>query len=175
MDERRIDGKLLIFASAGRICCDLARTFLTYWAGEFALPLNLLIRERFEKEMFGAIADLDVPTHDDKVVRSRLNDILRGGYGFVWGSLRGVLGLFYSIVHFATELGVVVKVISHQPGGVTFAIVSFGQEVFELLDTQGTLYRRGWYYSSMAGYFLTTFFSFNRDNKQRALYQAGWA
>lgn len=103
------------------------------------------MKEHFEKEVFSVAANLDVPTHDDKVMRGKLGKFKMSATngGVLWNLLWGLLGLFSSLIRFATELFVLMKVIGHQPGGITFAIIYVGQGVFELFCIQQPFYSRG--------------------------------
>lgn len=139
IDERRFDKELLIFASIGRICCTMAAAFLGYWELKLQAPLDLLIKEHFDKEVFGVMVDLDVPTYDDGVVKHRLQDVTEqaqgphGPYGVVWRSLSVILNLLSSATRLVTEVGLLAKVVSSQEDGITFAIAHLGQELFRLL------------------------------------------
>lgn len=139
IDERRLDEKLLTFASVGRICCTIAKAFLEYLELKLQLPLDLLTKEHFDKEVFSVTACLDVPTFDDKVVKHKLQDItghrmgFRGPYGVVWGSLSVTISLFSSAARLITELGLLAKVVSSQQDGISFAIAHLGQELLKVL------------------------------------------
>jgi hypothetical protein len=63
IDERRVDEQLLISASVGRLCCTIVRAFLEYLEGKLQVPLDQLMEEHFERNVFGVRAHLDVPTH----------------------------------------------------------------------------------------------------------------
>ena len=132
MDERRLDEKLLVFASVGRFCCAIARALLEHWEQQIQAPLDLLMREHFDKNVFSVRADLDVPTYNDKVVQGKLEAASRGSfgrYGIACKSLSAALGLFSSTTRLITQLAVLVKVVSIQPDGISFVIVYFGQEL----------------------------------------------
>lgn len=136
MDERRVDGELLIFASLGRICCVMADSFLKYWEEELQVPLDLLTKEIFDKVVVSVRADLDVPTFDDRVVKGRLEGATSGSggrYCVAWGSISFILNLFSSIARLITEFGVLAKVISSQPDGISFAIAHLGQELLKIV------------------------------------------
>ena len=136
MDERRVDEKLLIFASIGRLCCVIAKALLGYWEQRLQVPLNLLMREHFDKSVFSVKADLDVPTYDDKVVKGRLEATSRGSHGtrgIAWESLSVILGLFSSVARLVIELGVLAKVVGSQQDGISFAAVHLGQELSKFL------------------------------------------
>ena len=135
MDERRVDEKLLIFASIGRLCCAVAQALLGYWEQKLQAPLNLLMREHFDKSVFCVRADLDVPTYDDKVVQGKLEATSRGslGRGVAWESLSVILGLFSSVARLVTELGVLASVVGSQQDGISFATVHLGQELSKFL------------------------------------------
>lgn len=138
IEERRLDENLLIFASAGRICCTMVKVFLRYLELKLQVPLDLLTKEHFDKEVFGVTARLDVPTFDDKVVKHKLQDItgdamrFRGPYGAIWASLSVTINLFSSAARLVTELGLLAKVISSQQDGISFAIAHLGQELLKV-------------------------------------------
>ena len=159
MDERRLDEKLLIFTSIGRLCCAVAKAVLGYWEQKLQVPLDLLMREHFDKHVFSVRANLDVPTYDDKVVQGRLEATSRGSHGtrgIAWESISVILGLFSSVARLVTELGVLAKVVGSQQDGISFAAVHLGQELSKfLLAPDWTLSRSaGWSPKSSA------FFSF---------------
>lgn len=132
MDERRLDEELLVFASIGRICCAIAQALLGYWAEKLQVPLDLLMREHFDKNVFSVRANLDVPTYDDKVVQGKLEATSRGSQGtrgIAWESLSVILGLCSSVARLVTELGVLVKVVGSQRDGITFAMIHLSQEL----------------------------------------------
>ena len=136
MDERRLDEKLLIFASVGRIYCAIADACLEYWEEKLRLPIDLLIKEHFDKEVFRAMARLDVPTCDDKAVKARLKGATAGAsnyrYSIVWESLLVILDMATSITRLGTELGLLVKVAGGQQDGATFAMAHLGQELIRV-------------------------------------------
>jgi len=43
MNERRVDKKLLIYASVGRLCCTIARVLLGHWGHNLKTPLDQLM------------------------------------------------------------------------------------------------------------------------------------
>ena len=136
MDERRVDEKLLIFASVGRLCCAVAQALLGYWGQKLQAPLDLLMREHFDKNVFSVRAGLDVPTYDDKVTQGRLEATSRGSNnrnGIAWESLSVVLGLLSSVTRLVTEFGVLASVVGSQQDGILFAIVHLGQELSKFL------------------------------------------
>jgi len=132
MDERRVDEKLLIFACIGRLCCAIAQALFDYWGEKLQAPLDLLMREHFDRNVFNVKTGLDVPTYDDKVVQGKLEATSRGSsgrHGIAWESLSVVLGLFSSVTRLVTELGVLAKVVGSQQDGISFAIVNLVQEL----------------------------------------------
>ncbi|KAF9650307.1 P-loop containing nucleoside triphosphate hydrolase protein [Thelephora ganbajun] len=136
MDERRLDEKLLIFASIGRMCCAIAETFLDSWEEKLQIPLDLLIKEHFDKEIFSVSVDLDVPTYNDKIVKRRLDGVSAGsdgGSSIAWESISVILSLFSSVTRLVTELGVLAKVAGSQQDGVYFTTVHLGQELSRLI------------------------------------------
>ena len=140
MDERRVDEQLLIFASVGRLCCVIARSFLEYAEQTLQVPLDQLMGEHFERNVFSVRADLDVPTFQDKVVQGKLEATLRGPlivpygrYGFQWESLSISIGLLSAVTRLIAQLGVLVKVVGIQQGGISFAIIHCGRELSEFL------------------------------------------
>ena len=137
MDERRLDEKLLIFASMGRIYCTIADAILEYWEEKLRVPLDLLIKEHFDKEAFSVMAHLDVPTCDDKTVKARLQttraDTSDDHYTIVWGSLSVALDLFTSVTRVVSELGLLMKVVSGQRNGISLTILHIGQELIRVL------------------------------------------
>jgi hypothetical protein len=140
IDERRVDEQLLIFASVGRLCCTIARAFLEYLEGKLQVPLDQLMEEHFERNVFGVRAHLDVPTHQDKVVQGKLEATLRGPlrvpygrYGAAWESLSLFIGLLSSVIRFVAQLGVLANVVGGQQGGISFAIMNFVRELSEFL------------------------------------------
>ena len=136
IDERRVDDELLIFTSMGRLCCIIAKALLGYWEQKLQVPLDLLMREHFDKNEFGVRADLDVPTYDDKVVQGRLEATSRGSHGsrgIAWESLSVILGLFSSVARLVTELCVLAKVVGSQQDGISFAVVHLCQELSKFL------------------------------------------
>lgn len=150
MDERRLDDKLLLFASMGRIYCAVADALLGYWEEELRVPLDLLIKEHFDKEVFGVMAHLDVPTGDDKIVKARLKGARAGTsgdhYSNVWGSLSIILDLFTSATRLATELGLLVTIVGGQRDGISFTIVHLCQELIRVFLVPDTAFSRayGW-------------------------------
>lgn len=136
MDERRVDEKLLISAFIGRLCCALAKALLRFWEQKLQVPLDLLMREHFDKTVFNIRTDLDVPTYDDKIVQGRLEATSRDSYGsrgVAWESLSVVLGLFSSFTRLVTELCVLAKVVGSQQDGISFAVVHLSQELSKFL------------------------------------------
>lgn len=136
MNERRVDGELLIFASLGRVCCTVAEAVLRFWEEKLQVPLNLLTKELFDKEVVSVRASLDVPTFDDRVVKGKLNGATSGSrnkYCVVWGSLSFTLSLLSSATRLITEFGVLSKVISSQQDGISFAIAHLGQELLKII------------------------------------------
>lgn len=136
MDERRVDEELLVFASIGRLCCAIAQTFLRYWEQRLQVPLDLLMKEHFDKNVFSVRADLDVPTYNDKVVQGKLEATSRGSHGtrgIAWESLSVIFGLFSSVARLVTELGVLAKVVASQRDGISFAAVHLSQELSKFL------------------------------------------
>jgi len=132
MDERHVDKKLLVFASVGRLCCTIARGLLDCWEQKLQVPLDLLMKEHFDKNGFSVMADLDVPTSDDRVVQGKLETATSGSYshhGIAWESLSVVLNLFSSITRLVVEFGVLAKVVGSQQDGIPFAIAHLGQEL----------------------------------------------
>jgi len=149
MDERRLDERSLVFTSVGRLCCTIAKSVLGYWEQKLQVPLDLLMREHFDKNVFGVRADLDVPTYDDKDVQGRLEAVSRGSHGtrgIAWESISVILGLFSSVTRLVTELGVLAKVVGSQQDGISFAAIHLGQEISRfLLAPDWTLSRTaGW-------------------------------
>ena len=137
MDERRLDEKLLIFASMGRVYCTIADAVLEYWEEKLRVPLDLLIKEHFDKEAFSVLAHLDIPTCDDKTVKARLQTAKANAsddhYTIVWESLLVALDLFTSIIRVVTELGLLMKVVSGQQNGISLTISHIGQELIRVL------------------------------------------
>lgn len=137
MDERRLDENLLFYASMGQIYCALADALLEYWAEKLRIPLDLLIKEHFDKEAFGVMAHLDVPTGEDKVVKTRMEAATASTshdyYSIVWGSLSVILDLLFSATRLVTELGLLVKVVGGQQDGISFTMVHLGQELIRVL------------------------------------------
>ena len=136
MDERRLDEKLLMFASAGRIYCAIADACLEYWEEKLRIPIDLLIQEHFDKEVFSVMARLDVPTGDDKAVKARLEGATArasgGHYSSVWGSLLVILDMATAVTRLASELGLLVKVVGSQRDGTSFAMAHLGQELIRV-------------------------------------------
>ena len=140
IDERRVDEQLLVFTSVGRLCCLVARAFLFYLEQKLRVPLDQLIGEHFEKNVFSVRAGLDVPTYQDKIVQGKLETTSRGPFtpphgcsDIGWGSLSVFIDLFSAVTRLVAELFVLVKVLGSQQGGISFAIISFGRELFEFL------------------------------------------
>jgi hypothetical protein len=136
MDERRVDGELLMFASLGRICCAAVDTFLKYWEEKLQVPLDLLTKEIFDKVVVSVRANLDVPTFDDRVVKGRMEAATSGSggrYCVVWGSISFILNLFSSVARLITEFGVLARVINSQQDGISFAIAHLGQELLKII------------------------------------------
>jgi hypothetical protein len=137
VDERRLDEKLLIFASVGRIYCSIADAFLEYCEERLRVPIDLLIKEHFDKEVFSVMAHLDVPTCDDKVMKARLSGATARAsvdhYSIVWGSLSVILNMATSVTRLVTELGLLAKVAGGQQDGTSFAIAHLGQELIRVL------------------------------------------
>jgi len=132
MDERRVDGRLLIFACIGRLCCVIAQALLEYWGQKLEAPLDLLMREHFDKNVFSVKAGLDIPTYDDKVVQGKLEATSRGSsgrHGIAWESISVILGLFSSVTRLVTEFAVLAKVVGSQQDGISFAIMTLAQEL----------------------------------------------
>ena len=136
IDERRVDERLLIFASVGRLCCAIARASLGYLENKLEIPLDRLMGEYFERSVFGVKADLDIPTSQDKVVQGKLEATSRSHYGrfsIPWESFSFSIGLFSAVTRLVAELGVLAKVVGSQQGGIYFAIIHCGRELFEFL------------------------------------------
>ena len=136
MDERRVDEKLLIFASVGRLCCVVVRALLEYWGQKLQVSIDQLMREHFDKNVFGIRADLDVPTYQDKVAQGKLEAASRGShgrYGVAWESLSATIELLSSATRLVTELGVLANVVGGQQDGISFAIMHFFQELSKFL------------------------------------------
>jgi len=136
MDERRLDEKLLIFTCIGRLGCAFCKAILGYCERKLQVPLDLLMREHFDKSVFNVRVDLDVPTYDDKVVQGKLEATSRGSQGtrgIAWESISVILGLFSSVTRLVTELGVLAKVVGSQQDGIYFAAVHLGQELSKFL------------------------------------------
>ena len=136
MEERRVDGELLIFASICRVCCTAAEASLKYWEEKLQILLDLLTKELFDKEVVSVRASLDVPTFDDRVVKGRIDDatsFTSSRYCVVWGSLSFILGLLSSVARLIMEFSVLAKVISSQQDGISFAIAHLGQELLQIV------------------------------------------
>lgn len=137
MNERRLDEKLLVFASMGQIYCTMAHAFLNYCEENLRTPLDLLIQEHFDKERFSVVVHLDLPTSDDKTVKARLRGAGVGAVGdhhsIVWNSLSVILDLFFSATRLISELGLLVKVLSGQPDAISFAVMYLFQELVRVL------------------------------------------
>ena len=134
MDERRLDEKLLMFASMGRICCKLSEAVLKYWEEQLRVSLDLLVKEHIDKVVVNVRASLDVPTFDDRVVKGALEGATgeSGGCTVAWRSLSAVIILFTSAARLVTEFGVLAKVIGSQQDGIYFAILHLGQELSKI-------------------------------------------
>ena len=140
VDERRVDERLLIFASVGRLCCVIARAFLEYLEQGLQVPLDQLMGERFEKNVFSVRANLDVPTYQDKAVQGKLEATSRGPlliphsrYGVAWQSLSVFIGILAAATRLVAEFAVLAKIIGSQQAGISFAIMHSGQEVLQFL------------------------------------------
>ena len=146
MNERRVDEKLFIFASTGRICCKVAETLFKYWEVKLEYPLGLLVKEHSEKEVFNVVVSLDVPTFNDRAVKRSLNDVsgCAGSYGVMWDSLSLILSLLFSVIRLVGELIVLARVISGQQDGITYAVMHLGQELFQLLVTPDWIFSNGY-------------------------------
>lgn len=133
----------------GQICCAMVEAFLRSWEEKLEGPLDLLIREHFDKKVFDVTAHLDVPTHDDKIAKRKLENVATGYSGLhdsiVWGSLSVILNLFSSATRLVTQLGLLARVLSDQKDGISFAVVHLGQELLWVLV------RPGWYISREHG------------------------
>jgi hypothetical protein len=142
MNEQRVDGRLFIFVSAGRICCAVTEVLLKHWEERLKVPLNLLMKEQSDKELFGVVADLDVSTFDDRAVKCTLDNVKgsNGRHGLAWVSLSVIMDLFFSAARLVTEFGVLAKVIGGQQNGTTFAIVHLGQELSKLLLVPNSMF-----------------------------------
>ena len=140
--------ELLLFSSVGRLCCAIASSVLDYWEKTLQVPLNLLMCEHFDEEVFIATVRLDVPTYDDKAVKARLQGMSKGPqgsrHGVVWGSLYIILGLFFSAARFLTELSLLAKVVASQQDGFFLAAVLIGKELLELLLTPDWSFSRAY-------------------------------
>ena len=135
MSERRLDEELLIFASVGRVACAVAGGFLEYWEERLQIPLNLLTKEHFDKGVVYVRADLDVPTFSDKIAKGRMEGATGGSggrYNVGWEAISVTLNILASATRLLTELGVLVKVLSSQRDGISFAIVHLGQEISKI-------------------------------------------
>ena len=139
---------LLLFAAIGRLCCAIAGSVLGYWEETLQVPLNLLMSEHFDEEVFSAAVGLDVPTYDDKVVKAKLQGMAEGPpgsrHGVVWGSLSIILALFFSAARLVMELSLLAKVVASQQDGVFLAAVLIGQELLELLLTPDWAFSRAY-------------------------------
>jgi len=152
IDERRLDEQLLIFASVGRLCCFIVRALLQCLEQKLQVPLDQLMEEHFERNVFGVRAHLDLPTHKDKVMRGKLDATLKGPlrfphghYSVAWQPLSVTLGLLSVLVCLVAELSVLVKVVGGQQGGLSFAVMHFGRELL------GFLIRPDWLFSLTNG------------------------
>ena len=135
MDERRLDEKLLIFASLGRVCCSFSETILKYWEEQLQVPLDVLMKEHLDKVVVDVRARLDVPTFDDRVVKGRLESATGGSgsqYCAAWAAFSVIIGLLASAARLVTEFGVLAKVIGSQQDGIYFAILHLGQELSKI-------------------------------------------
>jgi len=138
MNQRRIDEGLLIFASVGRLSCAIARALLANWEQKLQVPLDQLMKEHFERNVFNVKADLDIPTSQDKVVQGKLEAISRGYYsrfGLPWDSLSVIIDLLSAVTRLVTVLGVLAKVVGSQQDGVSFTIMHFVQELSKFYMT----------------------------------------
>ena len=161
IDERRLDEQLLIFASVGRLCCVIARTFLEHLEQKLRIPLDRLIGEHFERNGFGVWADLDVPTYQDKIVQGKLEATLKslmrpphGCNSIGWESLSVFIDLLSAVTRLVAELVVLVRVAGSQQGGISFAIVHFGRELCEFIlrPDWGFSFTKGLFSDSLSFY-----------------------
>lgn len=113
----------------------MADSFLKFLEEVLQVPLDLLLKEHFDKEVFKVTARLDVPTNDDKIVAGRLEaaSARNGRHSVVWESLSVILGLLSSITRLVTELGLLVRVVGDQQDGIYLAVVHLVQETLRLL------------------------------------------
>lgn len=115
----------------------MADALLEYWEEKLRIPLDLLVKEHFDKQAFSVMAHLDLPTSEDKIVKTQLKvartESSGDHYSIVWGSLSVILNLFTSITRLVTEFGLLVKVVSDQPDGITFTIAHICQELTRIL------------------------------------------
>ena len=138
MDERRVDEELLIFASAGRLGCAVARAFLDNWDYNLQLPLDQLMKEYFEKNVVGVSADLDLPTFQDKTVQGKIeatSGVQYGRYGIAWEALSSIIGLLCAAIRLVAELCVLASIVGGQKDGATFAMMHIFQELFRFVLT----------------------------------------
>lgn len=132
IDARRIDAKLLIFSSAGVICCRMATAFLTHRERKLEFSIAPLMREHFCKEVFNVMADLDVPT---RTVRS--GDVSDPD---VWQSLSVILDLIFFFACSVANICVLAAAIGCQQNGITFVVMHLGLGVFDLLRANGQIF-----------------------------------
>ena len=145
VDERRLDVELLIFTSVGRLCCVIARAIFEHLESRLQIPLDQLMREHFEKNVFSVSADLDVPTYQDKVVQGKLETTSTGPYGrygIAWESLSVIIGLLSAVTRLVAQLGVLAKVVGSQQDGISFATMHFFQELSKFLLTPNWTFSR---------------------------------
>lgn len=142
MNERRVDGELLIFVFAGRIFSAIAGAVLKHWEEKLQVPLDRLAKEYSDKVVFDVLADLDVPTQNDKVVRGKLDTVVgcSGKYGIIWGSVSVILDLSFSVIRLVAEFGVLATIIGGQRDEVALTLVHLGQEVAKLLLMPGWIF-----------------------------------
>jgi len=115
INERELDGKMMVQLTCGRVACSFAQCLLERVDGWLYLAFDDFVKNHYSRYAFEHVARIDVPTFMDPSVSQRLDAVsLRYGYCSVGRTLDSLLRSGCSILVLFTQFSVLVTILREQ-------------------------------------------------------------
>ncbi|KIK60401.1 hypothetical protein GYMLUDRAFT_225945 [Collybiopsis luxurians FD-317 M1] len=146
VEQRTVNKRLLLHVAFGRIASSIVEFALERFVARISRPLNSLIKQFYDVNLFRVLARMDVPTFDDPIIQRQLEEDSpsdpRGS--IVWRTVTSAVHIASTTTTLISELFVLYSVLKNQQDGLLLAFSSFLHPLLESAGEHMSLFTGVW-------------------------------
>ncbi|KAG1777293.1 P-loop containing nucleoside triphosphate hydrolase protein [Suillus placidus] len=130
IETHAVDTTVLIHVAVGRVGCAVVGHLLRHARTRIKIPLNMCIKQFYDRRMFHSIVRLDLPTFEDSAIQRQLDFTLDRGSNVPWDAVWASTSLAMMGISLLSQFSVLFTILREQQDGPLLVILGFSRSMF---------------------------------------------